>query len=779
NFAEYKNATPVNWQKEVMGNKGHTIQQNLSLSGGTKKLSYTASYTYQDDKAIVLSSAYKRHQGNAKFEYKINSKMKVGVSGRYTNQNVYGAGTSETGAAFNRLRQSVRYQPFILPGQAIDQVDPDEDPGGPGLNLSLINPIKLNQQEYKRKTTNAYNITASFTYNINKHWTFKSTFGIDNSLLETRSFNDSITSFSTVQNGRKPIISFDSLRKKSWVNSNVLTYSLKNYKKKHDIEVLLGQEWRQAKTMSVNHQSREIERFANRDSLFAVYNTLKEHTGFGIPNQYNESGASFFTRIGYTYNKKYIFNFVLRADGSSKFLDENKWGFFPSASVAWRASQEKFFDNVKFFDDVKFRAGFGANGNSRIGDYLYSSVFNPNDFFYGLNNTAVNAFSIAQLANQRIKWESVVNRNIGLDLVFLKKRVELSVDYYYNTSKDLLLNTKIAPTFGFTEQIQNIGKTKNTGVELQLNAVILQSKKGLNWNANFNMSFNKNEVVELSYGNQTYPVDPSWFSTGYRDYMVRVGEPLGQIYGFETDGFYKVEDFNFNTSTQTYTLKPGVVVNTALGTTIQPGSIKFKDLNGNDSVLNNDSDRKIIGNTNPKFTGGLNQQFTYKNFDASIFLNFSYGNDVYNANKIEFTNGYVNYANLSDVMSNRWRTVNDQGVVVKDPVELAALNANANIWRPSTAGNAAFHTHSWAIEDGSFLRINNVTIGYSLPLKALVKLGISRLRVYVTGNNLAVFSKYSGYDPEVSVRRSGLTPGLDYSAYPRSRSFIFGLNVNF
>ena len=776
NFAQYKNIKPINWQQEVMNNNGYTMQHNISANGGTKKVTYNFGYTFQDDKAIVRNSSYKRHQLNAKTSYKITSRLKLDLSTRYTNQNVYGAGISDDrGTSFNRLRSSVKFRPFVLEGQSIEDVDPNDDNVGNGL--SLINPIKGANQEYKRKTTNGYNVTAALTYNISKKITFKSTFGIDNSLAETRSFNDSITSFATIQNGANPIIGFDSTRKKSWVNSNVLTYSLTNYKGKHDLNILLGQEAREVSTMSVSHQSRNIKKFASRDSLFDVYNTLTEYVGFGQQAKVKESYVSFFARIGYTYNKKYIFNFVLRADGASKFIDENKWGLFPSASVAWRVSQEKFFDKVKFFDDVKFRAGFGSNGNSRIGDYLFSTVFNPASYYYGLNSTPVYAWSSAQLANQKIKWEATVNRNIGVDLVFLKKRLELSVDYYHNTSKDLLLNAEIAPTFGYDQQLQNIGKTKSSGVEFQLSANILQNKKGFNWNANFNMSFNKNEIVELNNGLQSFFPGASWGVSGQpADYIVKVGQPVGTIWGFVTDGFYKVEDFDFNPTSQSYTLKSTVVKNNSI--TAQPGTIKFKDLNGDGAVNNVDADKQIIGNTNPKFTGGLNQQFSYKGFDASIFINFSYGNDIYNANKIEFTNGYTPNSNLLAIMNNRWRTINSEGLTVTDPTELASLNANATIWQP-VKGAGAFYPHSWAIEDGSFIRINNVTLGYSLPVKALVKLGITKFRFYVTGNNLAVFSKYTGFDPEVSVRKSGLTPGLDYSAYPKSRSIILGLNVNF
>ncbi len=259
------------------------------------------------------------------------------------------------------------------------------------------------------------------------------------------------------------------------------------------------------------------------------------------------------------------------------------------------------------------------------------------------------------------------------------------------------------------------------------------------------------------------------------------------MWGYVTDGFYKVTDFDY--ANGIYTLKKGVVNNSAVIGAVQPGSIKFKDLNGDTLVTSGDADKQIIGNPTPKFTGGLSQNFTYKSWDASIFVNFSYGNDIYNANKIEFTNAYSNNSNMLAIMENRWRVITPTGQTAQwvdgsnnvhgiPPDQLAALNANATIWQP-LKGAGAFFPHSWAIEDGSFLRINNVTIGYTLPVKTVARLGMSKLRFYATGNNLALFTNYSGYDPEVSVRNNGLTPGLDYSAYPKSRIFIFGVNATF
>jgi hypothetical protein len=265
------------------------------------------------------------------------------------------------------------------------------------------------------------------------------------------------------------------------------------------------------------------------------------------------------------------------------------------------------------------------------------------------------------------------------------------------------------------------------------------------------------------------------------------------MWGLVNAGFYTTDDFNYNTMTGVYTLKPGVPAMsvTTNGGPIQPGSIKFVDLN-NDGIIDFDNDRKIIGDPTPDFTGGLFQQVTYKNWDASLFINYSFGNDIYNANKIELTNGYTANSNMLAIMANRWKVVTPSGKTAQwvntttntvfgiPPDQLSALNANATIWQPARGtGASAFIPHSWAIEDGSFVRINNLTVGYNLPIKSLAGIKMSKLRFYLTGNNLAIITDYSGYDPEVSVKNSPLTPGLDYSAYPKSRSFIFGVNATF
>lgn len=790
----YKNADAVNWQDEVFGNTGITTTHNVSASGGNNKLTYNFGYTYNNDKAIVINSSYKRHLINLKADYKITKNIKVGISTRYSDQNVYGAGvSSERGSSYNRLRNAVKYRPFLSSGMDIDDQDPLADPNvGNGLNL--INPISLSNAEYRRKTTEAYNFTAHASYIITKNLEFRSTFGYNQNNFIDRQFSDSITPYSIIQGGKLPIAGLDTSLNKTITNSNVLTYSVKNFKGKHDFDILLGEETYDLRTESHSSLFRNYPLFTSYDAAFKNTSLGIPFTGYPKLGKTRYTSISFFSRINYSFLDRYLFSFNLRADGASKFAPGKQWGYFPAGSFAWRVKKEKFLENVDFISDLKFRAGFGKVGNNRINDYLFLTTFsNDGRYYYGLNNQSVIGYYPTSLVNPNLKWESTVNRNFGADISLFKNRIDFSVDVYNNSSEDLLLNVPTASTYGYTSQLQNIGKTSNKGIEFQLNAAILK-KSNLSWTANFNISTNKNKVVALGVNQPFFFPAASWGVSGQpTDYIVRIGDPVGSMWGLTTDGFYSVNDFNYTAGTGgygVYTLKTGVPgYGTALGN-VQPGALKFKDLNG-DGIVDIDNDRKIIGNPNAKFTGGLNQQFTFKQWDMSLFVNFSYGNDIYNANKIEFSNGYTPNSNLIDLMENRWKVVTATGqtaqfinstnqIIGIAPVELASLNTNATIWQPARGtGAAAFIPHSWAIEDGSFLRINNLTIGYNLPVKKLVGLKMSKFRFYITGNNLAIITNYSGYDPEVSVRNSPLTPGLDYSAYPKSRSFIFGVNTTF
>jgi TonB-dependent starch-binding outer membrane protein SusC len=789
-LANYRNVEAIDWQDEIFGKTGVTQTHNVTASGGSKKINFNFGYTYNDDKAIVINSSYKRHLFNLKGDYKITNKLRTGISTRFNHQDVFGAGvSSEQGSAYNRLRNAVKYRPFLSANQEIDDADPLAEPNV-GNGLTLTNPIQLANAEFRNKTTDAYNVTTNANYNILKNLSFRSTFGYDHNNFVDRQFSDSITPYSVISGGRKPLAVLDTVTKQIITNSNVLTYSIKEFKNKHDFDILVGEETYDLRTEEQRNIFRDYPTYTPYENAFKETNLGVPFTGYPRESKYRYTSLSFFGRVNYSLLDRYLFSFNMRADGASKFAPGRQWGYFPAASFAWRVKNEKFMENVNAISDLKVRLGYGEVGNNRINDYLFLTTFKSDgQYYYGINNQPVNAYYPSSLVNPFLQWESTVNRNIGLDLGLFKGRLNMTVDLYHNTSDDLLLNVPIASTFGYSSQLQNVGKTSNKGVEVQLNSLIMKGANNFSWNANFNISANRNQIEALGKNQQFFFPDASWGVSGQpTDYIQRIGDPVGSIWGLVTDGFYTVNDFDYNPATSVYTLKAGVVNSSAIIGVVQPGAIKFKDLN-NDGKVDLDNDRTIIGNPTPKFYGGLNQQFTYKQWDASIFVNFSYGNDIYNANKIEFTNGYTPNANQLSLMEGRWRVVTETGETAQwinssnqavgiSPDRLAALNANAQIWQP-IRGAGAFYPHSWAIEDGSFIRLNNLTIGYTLPIKSISKVKMSKLRFYFTGNNLAILTNYTGYDPEVSVRNSPLTPGLDYSAYPKSRSFIFGINATF
>jgi TonB-linked SusC/RagA family outer membrane protein len=808
----YKNVPEIDWQKELMGNTGISTTHNVSASGGNKKITYNFGYTYNHETPIVDNSNFNRHILNAKVDYKVTDKIKLGVTGRYTNQDVVGVGTSDASTSFARLRNAVKYRPFYPDTLAIDASDPSVI--NPGNGVVLVNPIALSNAEYRNKTTVDYNFSANASYQITKNLNFRSTFGYAYNDFMDRRFYDSVTSFSVNQGGGKPVTQIDSVFRKTVTNSNVFTYSAKGIAGKHNLDVLLGEETYDLRTDTRSGQFSGYPKFTSHSDAFANQpGTLGTvWPGFPVYTKLRYTSLSFFGRINYAFEDKYLLSINARYDGASKFAQPNRWGLFPGGSIAWRVKKEKFLENVDFINDLKLRVGYGKIGNNRIADYLYLTTFTYGSTFYGLSNVAANAYTENALANQNLQWEALVNRNYGIDLSLFRGRLDMSVDVYNNSSDKLLLNAKIAPTYGFTTQLQNVGKTSNKGVEVQINGVIMRKTNGFNWSANFNISHNKNTVEGLALGQSEFAAGPAWGISGQpTDYIVRIGSPVGAMYGWISDGFYKVSDFDYDPATTRYTVKSGVpVMGSTLGANTVPGAERFKDISGPrgkpDSVIDN-FDRTIIGNPTPKFSGGLNQQFSYKHWDASVFINFSYGNDIYNANKIEFTSGYNVTSNLLAIMNNRWKTIDANGNVIEQfgydaankltyaygaaPDVLAKANANASLWMPagfnatngatfgSGNGNFSYYPSSWAIEDGSFIRLNNVTVGYTLTSSGLAKAHISRLRFYVTGNNLAIITNYTGYDPEVSVSSSGLTPGLDYSAYPKSRLYLFGVQATF
>jgi len=773
----YKNVPAINWQEEVFGRKATYRNHNVSMSGGNQATTFNLSLSASREDGLLLESGFDRKIANFRFDHKLNDKARVGFTVRYLDQAVRGAGTTNSGTrTTNRLRHSIQYRPFeVKNAPPADQFDEAYYQA----SNQIQNPVILTMAEYRRQETRAVYLTGYASYNLMKNLVFRTTLGYDNTGIRQELFYSKITP--TARNASSlPTASIGEQRNQTISNSNTLQYNVNNFKKHHTFSVLIGEEIVQRDAKSNFTETRYFPADISPKNALANMGLGAAPTGATQPRPSSSVNPpyrlfSLFGRISYAYDDKFLVTLNDRMDRSSKFKYENGALNFMSGSAAWRFTKHKFMEKLGWLSDGKIRFGYGAVGNDRIGDLLYQQLYGVTGE-YALNHNILPGFAPVALANEDLEWERNVTRNLGLDLSFLRGRINLSIDVYKNSAKNLLLQTPIPPTSGYTFQTRNLGATSNKGIEFQLGAEVIQ-KKNFTWTSNFNMGFNKNKIENLG-GPTQITKSAGWQGTdGADDYLVRVGDPVGQMYGFVTDGFYQINEFDYNATTATYTLKAGVPTNISLYGAPQPGQIKYKDLNG-DGVITVDGDRQVIGNANPKFSGGWNNQFVYKGFDASVFVNFVYGNDIYNANKIEWTDGAFTNLNMLNIMKDRFTYINDQGVRVTDPTQLAALNANAKIWTPIRTQR--YYAHSWAIEDGSYLRINNLTVGYTIPKNIVTRAKISSFRVYATVNNLATLTSYSGYDPDVTTRRSDpLTPGVDFAGYPRARTWVFGVNVTF
>jgi len=792
-LSSFKTIPVIDWQKQVFDQPAFQQQHNISITGGDTSTTFNLSFTDDQQPQNVVNSSFDRKLLSFHFDHRVNDRLRVGFNIRYSDQLVSGADVSSLqGSSYNNLRNTVKYIPFNLPGISPDQLDATlfTLSNAAGNGLGVINPIANSNAQYRRNFSYITDLNGYVSYMINKYLTFRSTLGIDLGKQVQNSFDDAITQNAQINGQGQPLGGINQITSNTLDLSNVLTFTNAAANSKHnDINVTVGTEIYNIDGQGLNNQ---FKLFPIGIAPQTALNQLNQ--GTIVPtypqNTYTESHLlSYFGRGTYTLDKKYTATATLRADGSSKFAPGHQWGYFPSGSVSWRISDENFMKNVTAISDMKLRFSHGSSGNNRIPDYLTQTLFNASALYTLNESTTTVGYAPASLVNPNLKWETTVSDNIGLDFGILNNRMNFSVDAYRGTTHDLLIQVPVPTSSGYPTQYQNVGKTQNTGLELQINAHIIQ-KGNFSWTANFNVSYNTNKVLALAPGEASFLQGSGWGVSGQpADFIVQVGKPVGSIYGYQSAGFYTTNDFNYNPANNEYTLKPGVVDPSKTIGVAQPGLTKFADLNGDGVVTT--ADQKILGNTIPKITGGLNQTFTYKNFDASIFINFQDLVSVLDATKIEFTNGYTANTNLLATENNRWRTVDASGNVIEkivtvggtqvavgsSPDVLNSVNAGAKVPIPIT-GSAQFYVSSNAVENGAFARLNNVTLGYTFRGAFLNRLKINRLRVYVTGNNVALLTGYSGYDPAVNTRTSTpVTPGVDYSAYPRSHTYLFGLNL--
>lgn len=777
----YNNIPYNDWQDLTFGRTGTTFNHNLSITGGSEKIKYAFSYSHMNDKAIMEGSSYKRDNLSLKLNTKPVKNVSLDFSVRFSKTNIGGGGANDVSSTYDsdkRLKYSVIYTPIPLENLDSSAGSGDDDLG------NLYHPLTAISDNDRDQDRQTLNMSGSFTWEIFKNFKFRTEFGYDDYRNEDQRFYGLTTYYiknvPSAENQGKPAIQLATTLRNKFRNTNTINYDFSKLIKgdDHNLTAMVGHEWiitESSKLTNIVHGFPET--FTANDA----WKLTSMGTPYSIDNFYDPDDKllSYFGRINYDYQSKYLLSATFRADGSSKFAAGNEWGYFPSAAVAWRISSEKFMDRTKnWLDDLKLRFSYGTAGNNNIpsGQMVQTYSNSATSWINGFTNYWAPSKT---MANPDLKWETTITRNLGLDFTVLGGRLNGTIEAYLNTTKDLLIQFPVGGT-GYDNQYRNMGKTENKGLEATINWVIVDKK---NWgiSLNANIGFNKNKILDLGmmndFGAETY-----WASSEIgNDFWISKGGSVGEMYGYRSDGRYETTDFvGYDEATSSWILKEGVVDCSAVVGKIRPGSMKLKNIDGSEDNKVTTDDREIIGNANPLHTGGFGINARLYGFDLSANFNWSYGNDVYNANKIEFTQtGKYQYRNMITDMADgkRWTNLRPDGTLSYDLDELAEMNANTTMWSPLT-DRMIFS--DWAVEDGSFLRLNTLTLGYTLPKSLLNKVKIQNLRFYLTGYNVFCLTSYSGYDPEVStIRKTNLTPGVDYSAYPKSRQFVVGVNLNF
>ncbi|NQX39291.1 TonB-linked outer membrane protein, SusC/RagA family [Pedobacter steynii] len=754
----YRDRKGINWQDEIFRN-AYVQNHSLSLRGGTEQTKYSISGSVLEQPGIIINSGFRRYQGRIVVDQTINTKLKAGVNLNYVASKKFGTvvAESQTSPTASLMYSAWGFRPVTgnidFDSNMIDELyDPD-------LSATAdyrINPLLAAQNEYKPVFNNTLVLNSYLDYKILKNLSLRISGGLNKANIRREIFNNSSSRLGNPNNNNKVNGGIENTEITNLLNENTLTYQPK-FKGGHSLRVLAGL------TMQ------DVREYTNGFSSIQIPNESLGMKGLGegqlivAPVSDLRNGLlSYLGRIDYNYKSRYLFTVSFRADGSSRFPTENRWASFPSGAFAWRFTDEPFMKKLGFLSEGKLRIGYGHTGNNRVDDYAALTALKmlPSTG-YPTGNVPGKGIVPVNLGNTKLKWETTVQSNVGIDLSFLKNRIAVTADYYHKKTHDLLLNATLAPSMGYLSAFKNVGKVSNSGIELSITTNNIQGEK-FSWSSSFNIAFNRNKVLALNDDEPNLLSRVTWgnFNNAF-PYIAVPGKPIAQFYGMKFDGVYQYSDFDVQPN-GTYVLKANVPNNGNPRANILPGDIKFKDINGDNQI--DDNDRSVIGDPNPVHIGGFSNNFSYGNFDLNIFLQWSYGNDVLNANRIEFEGGDPTQRNLLNMFAsfaNRWTPENQTN----------------ELYRSGGQGPAYYSSRT--IEDGSFIRLKTVSLGYKLPASLMKSLKMRSLRFSVSAQNLITWTKYSGLDPEVSTRHTALTPGFDWSPYPRPRSITIGLNANF
>ena len=800
----WKSVEGSDYQDEIFGRTGLQKQYNASVNGGSKDIKFNIGFSHTDEESIMLGSGYAKNNINAKLNAKLNKWLSFDFNARlgFTKLDGLsgGADTNESNAANSIVANTVAYAP-------VETLTSSDDEDEANSTSTRRTPLQRITSTYKYQERFQQNYNAGLNWKPFKNITVRTEFGYGWRYNNTEQVwgSDATTNSKYGYNGQ-PQAQFVRVDQRDWRNANTITYANdKLFGGRDRINVLIGQEW--SSTEKTTRTSTSVGFPTSMTIGEVLANTS---AGTALPNESDiaadENMLSYFGRINYTMADKYLATFTLRADGSSKFGKGNRWGYFPSLALAWRLSEEDFMKSTSsWLSNLKLRLSVGTAGNNRINSGLLSTTYSM------ASNTSKAPFFNEErqsmlehgtyLYNPDLKWETTITRNIGIDFGFLRGRINGTLDFYWNTTKDLLMQTVVPSSTGYSYQFQNFGKTSNKGVELTVNTVIVDRKKwGLNFN--FNIAYNKNKIDELNMENPWQ--SSSWSGSTiskYEDFKIEEGGRLGELWGFKTNGFFTVYDPVSNPDGQlvlegtTWKLREGIVDNSPsiTGGSYYPGGLRVEvDENG-------DPLKQRLGNTVPTTTGGFGFDGRVGNFDFNVFFNYSLGNKIVNGTKLAnaFYHGSAkNYNLVNDfALGSRYTWIDPEtGLNLGRPststiaayggadamiARLNEINSGASIYNP--AGVSTMQLIDYAVEDASFLRVQNITVGYTLPKKWMKSIFLDSVRIYFTGYNLFCFTGYDGYDPEVdtSSKKNPMCPGIDYAAYPKSRTFVGGINVTF
>ncbi|MFM6983938.1 MAG: SusC/RagA family TonB-linked outer membrane protein, partial [Chitinophagaceae bacterium] len=805
----YKNVSAANYSKQAYG-ESFSKNHNLSLSTGTDKTKILFALNNIDEQGMKVNSWYKRTNASFKLDQKVAKSLDFSLDTRYTDVDRVGDESTTNGRGSN-LSSAYWFRP-IATADVLGTLDDTQNTQLGLYDLVLqdvYNPVSRMKDYIPETRYRSLRANSALSWNVLKGLTARSELGLNTNWNKSTSwsgalYNNYFDAAGNVTYSGNASISNSQGWNARWANT--LSYDVQGLGKNHSLNLLAGQEMLNSASSSISISGNKYPSSFTRERAFAIMDQYLASTttvnyslksSAGTPNRL----LSYFGRANYTLAGKYILSATFRADGSSRFAPSHRWGYFPAAAFAWRISDEKFLKDVDWLYNLKARVSYGTVGNDGISASLWKMNWSSDGLIrYSINEQQQSSYSPAStIANPDLKWETTITRNIGIDYGLFNNKLSGSIELYKNTTKDLLMLTPVSAISGFTATYQNVGSTSNRGVEFSIGGEII-NKKDFSLNASANININRGRIDELAPGITPY-YKSQWGSTMTQpntgDYMLVQGKPVGQVRGYTYDGWYTVDDFNY--SAGVYTLKTGVpdiatgIIGTVYGTvgkkpgtqSAYPGVIKFKDLNG-DGVIN-ESDVSVIGDMNPKHTGGFNIGGNYKNLDFRFDFNWSFGNKIYNANYLAAFYGskedglYKNRLNYLSTSYKIYDIQNGQLVSITDPTALTALNANATTFLP-------YHENpvvsSMGIQDGSYLRLNNITLGYSLPKNVVNKIGMSRMRVYASVYNAFTITNYPGLDPDVNANTSQggaqyPTTGLDWGAYPRARSITLGLNVEF